>query len=85
MRSNISTGCWNVGTEGMKWYFVKWSSLSVVIIQCFKKHLVLYNRGSEYQSVTPPKFVNNSGRLNNDSGRLSGYYFKDLCNNHRKQ
>ena len=36
MRSNISTGCWNVGTEGMKWYFVKWSSLSVVIVQCLK-------------------------------------------------
>ena len=36
MRSNISTGCWNVGTEGMKWYFVKWSSLKCSYSPMFK-------------------------------------------------
>ena len=37
MRSNISTGCWNVGTEGMKWYFVKWSSLKCSYSPMFLK------------------------------------------------
>ena len=39
MRSNISTGCWNVGTEGMKWYFVKWSSLKCSYSPMFKKNI----------------------------------------------
>ena len=64
MRSNFSTRCWIVGTEGMKWYFVKMVQLKCGYSPMFKKkHLVLYNRGSEYQSVTPPKIITSAEDL----------------------
>ena len=36
MRGNISTGGWNVGTEGMKWYFVKMVQLKCSYSPMFK-------------------------------------------------
>ena len=36
MRSNLSTRCWNVGTEGMKWYFVKMVQLKCGYSPMFK-------------------------------------------------